>query len=74
MVVEELLDAPAAGGSNALIDCDCLLQVRGGLAGVAVVEMAAADSFQSAGFLEGYTNVTGDGQCVAVAVPGLVRG
>jgi hypothetical protein len=50
VVVEGLLDSPRGGGSNALVDRECLSQVRGGLARAAVVEVAVADSFRSAGF------------------------
>jgi hypothetical protein len=36
------------------------------LAGVAVVEVAAADAFQGAGFLEGHAEVLGDRQRLGV--------
>ena len=45
VVVEGFLDALGAGSSDALVDRECLPQVRGTLVGVAVPEMALADSF-----------------------------
>ena len=50
MIQEGLLDALGAGGSDALVDGECLLQVGGAVLIVAVFEAAAADSFQGACF------------------------
>ncbi len=60
-LVEELLNALGAGGVGPLVDRQCLAQLPGGLAGAAVVEVAMADSFQGACFLEGHAGVAGDG-------------
>ncbi len=59
-----------------LVDRECLPQVRGGLAGVVVVQVGLAESFQGAGFLRGGADVAGDGQCLGVTLAGLagVRG
>jgi hypothetical protein len=41
---------PSAWDAETLVDRERLLQVAGGLAGFAVLEVAAADSFQGAHF------------------------
>jgi hypothetical protein len=76
VVVEGLLDALRGGGADALVDRQCLRQVRGGLARVGVVQVGLAESFQGACFLRGRANVTGDGQrlSVTLAGPRSVRG
>ena len=51
MVLEGLLDALGGGGADALVDRQCLPQVRGGLAGVGVLQVGLAESFQGACFL-----------------------
>jgi hypothetical protein len=66
-----LLDAPGGGGSDALVDRKRVLQVRGGLAGVAVVQVAVAESFQGTCFFQGRAEVAGDGQRLSVALAGL---
>jgi hypothetical protein len=71
VVVDGLLDAPRGGGANALIDRERLLQVRGGLAGVAVLQVAVAESFQGACFFGGRAEVAGDGQGLGVVLAGL---
>ncbi len=71
MVIEGLLDSPGGGGANALVDRECLQQVRGGLAGVAVLQVALAESFQGACFLQGRAEVAGDGQRLGVVPAGL---
>ena len=48
-------------GADVMIDRECLLQVRGGLAGVDVLQVAVAESFQGACFLWGRADVAGDG-------------
>jgi hypothetical protein len=53
VVVEGVLDAPRGGGADALVDRQCPLQVRGGLAGVAGQQVGVAESFQGACFLRG---------------------
>lgn len=47
---EGVLDALGAGGSDVLVDGERLFQVGGGFMSVAVLEVAAADSFQGACF------------------------
>ena len=74
VVLEGFPDAPGGGGADALVDRECLPQVRGGLAGVAVLEVAVADSFQGACFLWGRADVAGDGQRPGVLVAGLAGG
>ena len=61
MVLDGFLDSPCGGGADALVDGECLLQVRGGLAGVAVLQVGLAESFQSACLLQGRAKVAGDG-------------
>jgi hypothetical protein len=60
MVLQGFLDASAGGGADALVDRECLQQVRDGVAGVALPEVGVADSFQSACLLIERANVTGD--------------
>ena len=74
MVVEGLLDAAGGGGADALVDRQCLLQAGGALAGMAVVEVAVADSFQGACFVREGAEVAGDGQRLGVVVAGLAAG
>jgi hypothetical protein len=76
MVAEGLLDTLRIRGSDALVDGQCLLQVAGGFAGVAVVQVGPADSFQGACLLQRGLDVAGDGQRLAVVAEGLlaVRG
>ena len=61
MVTESFLDALGGGSADALVDRQCLPQVRGSLAGVAVSQAALAKSFQGACFLRGRAEVAGDG-------------
>jgi hypothetical protein len=61
VVLKGFLDPLCGGGADALIDPKCLPQVRGGLAGVAVVQVGLAESFQGACFLQGRAKVAGDG-------------
>jgi hypothetical protein len=75
VLLEGFLDAPGAGvGSDALVDGECLLQVHRGLAGVAVVEVAVADAFQGACFVQRSADAAGDGQRLAVVVAGVAGG
>ncbi len=76
VAAEGFLDLPGTGSSDVLIDRQCLPQVRGGLAVGAVVEVAVADAFQGAGFLEGHAEITGDGErfSVLAAGPAAFRG
>ena len=46
--MEGFLDAPRGGGSGALVDRECLPQACDGFLGIAVVEVAVANSFQGA--------------------------
>jgi hypothetical protein len=74
MAAEGLPDALGGGGSDALVDGQCLLQVGGAFAGVMVLEVAVADAFQGACFFQGCAEVAGDGECLAVVVVGLLAG
>ena len=74
MPLEGFLDAPGGRGADVLVDRECLLQVRGSLAGVAVLQVASAKSFQGACFLWGRADVAGDGQRPGVLVVGLLCG
>jgi hypothetical protein len=56
---EGFLDAPGGGSSGALVDGEGLPQAGGGFAGVAVVQVAVADSFQGACFLQGCAAIAG---------------
>jgi len=62
------LNAPRGGNPDALVDRQCLLQEHRGLAGVAVVEVTVADTFQSAGFLAGGSDVAGHSQRLGVLI------
>jgi hypothetical protein len=68
---EGFLDAAGAGGCEALVDGKGLLQAGGGFAGVAVAEVAVADSFQGACFFLGGADLAGDRQCPGVVLAGL---
>ena len=71
--LEGLLYSSRAGGrADALVDRECLPQVRRGFAAVAVVEVAAADAFQGACFLLGGDEVAGDGQGLVMVAAGLL--
>ena len=74
MVLENFLDAPGAGGSDALVDAEGVPQVGGGLAGVALYEVGVADSFQGACLLQGCADVAGDLEGPAVVFAGLAGG
>src|SRR6516162_652398 len=74
LVFEGYPDAPGGGGADALVNRECLLQVGGGFAGVAVLETAVADTFQSACFLHGHPDVASDRECLGVIVAGLAGG
>ena len=74
MILEGFLDAPRGGGAETLVDGECLLQVRGGLAGVACLEVGVADAFQGACFLWGCADAAGDGQRLGVLVVSLAGG
>jgi hypothetical protein len=71
VLAEGFLDSPGGGGTDALVDRECLLQVGGSLAGVTVLEVALAKSFQGACFLGSGTDVAGDGQRLTVVLAGL---
>ena len=71
MVLDGLLDAPLGRGADALVDRECLPQGSGGLAGVALLQMAVAESFQGACFLGGRAQVAGDGQGLGMVRAGL---
>ena len=61
VVSDGFLDPPCGGGTDALVDREGMLQVRGGLAGVAVLQVGLAESFQGACLLQGRAKVAGDG-------------
>ena len=69
--MESFLDAPRGGGADALVDRQRLPQVRGGLAGVAVLQVALAESCQGVRFLGGRAEVAGDGQGLGMVRAGL---
>jgi hypothetical protein len=70
-LVEGFLDAPGAGGADALIDGKCLFQAGGGFAGVAVMQVAVSDALPGSCFLQRRAEVDGDGQRLDVVVTGL---
>jgi hypothetical protein len=72
--LEGFLDAPGGRGADVLVDGECLLQVRGSLAGVTALQVASAKSFQGACFFRGRADVAGDGQRPGVLVVGLLCG
>src|SRR5262245_7848737 len=74
MSSEGVLDAVGVGGSDALVDGQGLPQVSGAFAGVAVVEVGAADPFQGACLFQAHAEFAGDGQCLGVVVAGLLAG
>ena len=61
VVSDGFLDSPCGGGTDALVDRECLPQVRGGLAGVSVLQVGLAEPFQGACSLQGRAKVAGDG-------------
>ena len=65
------LNAPGGRGPEALVDGQCLPQVGGAFASVAVLEVAAADSFQGPCFFQRRAEFPRDGQRLAVMVVGL---
>jgi hypothetical protein len=71
---EGFLDALDVGGSDALVDGQCLPQVGGAFAGVALLQVGAADPFHGACLFELDAEFAGDGQCLAVIVAGLLAG
>ena len=60
MLLEGFLNVPGAGGSDALVDRQRL--VGDTFAGVVGLEVAVADAFQGACFLQRSAEVAGDGQ------------
>ena len=71
VVLDGFLDALCGGSADALVDGECLPQLRGGLAGVAVVRVGLAETFQGACFFGGRAEVAGDGQGLGVVRAGL---
>jgi len=74
VMIEGFLNTLGGGGADALVDRQCLPQVRGGLGGVAVVDVGVADSFEGASFLGRDADVAGDGQRLGMALAGLGGG
>src|SRR5215468_9213125 len=72
VVVEGLLDAPRGQSADALVDRKRLPQVGGGFGGVAVLQVAVADSFQGACLFQGDAQVAGDGQGLDMVTAGLL--
>jgi hypothetical protein len=72
--MEGLLDASRGVGSDSLVDVQRVPQVGDGLAGVAVLEVGPAESFQGVCFLEGHSDVPGDGERLGVLLAGLAGG
>ena len=60
-LAQGFLDTPGAGCSETLVDGEGLLEVDGGFAGKAVLEVGVADSFQGSCFLQGCADLAGDG-------------
>jgi len=52
-LAQGFLDVLGAGSFDGLVDRECLAQMRAAFTAVAVLEVAVADSFQGASFLEG---------------------
>lgn len=73
-MVESLLDPLGVGSSDALVDGACMAQVTGCPGGVAALEVAVADAFQGARFVEGHAGVAGNSQCVGMATGHVDRG
>jgi len=75
VLAQGLVNAPGAGGSEAVVDRQCLPQRRGSLAGAAVMEVAGADSWAQASS-SGARRGRGHGQGLGVVVASLaaVRG
>src|SRR5438094_731042 len=59
--------------SDSLVDRECVPQVGAGVAGVAFLEVAVADSFQCTRFLQGCADIAGDGECLAMILAGLAE-
>ena len=74
MLAQGFLNALRIRGADAFVDGECVPQVHCGLTGVGVVEVAVADAFQGAGFVEGCADLGGDGERLAVVVAGLAGG
>jgi hypothetical protein len=74
MQAQGVLDAPGGWGANALVDGECMPQVGGSFAGVAVTEVAVADSVQGSCFLQGRADLAGESECLVVVVAGLLAG
>src|SRR5215831_20452672 len=73
-LAQGFLDALGAGGSDALIDPECLAQVVQALAGEAILKVAVADAFEGACFLKGDADVAGEDERLIVMVAGLAGG
>jgi hypothetical protein len=54
-------DVLGTGTSDALVNLECLPQAGGGFAGIAVLHVALADSFQGARLGQGCTDLVADG-------------
>ncbi len=74
VVTEHAQDALGIGGCDALVDRQCLVQAGETFAGVTVPDLAVADAFQGACFLQGRADLTGDGERLVVVVAGLSAG
>jgi hypothetical protein len=74
MLALGFLDAPGGRAADALVDRESIVLGGRGFGGVAVAEVAVADSFQGACLLQGHAEVAGDGQCLVVVVAGLLAG
>jgi hypothetical protein len=68
------VNALSPGRSRALVDAEGLPQGGGGLAGIAVLEVGPAESFQGSCLLEEHADVPRDGERLGVALAGLVAG
>src|SRR5580658_2829675 len=74
MLAQGVLDALGGWGADALVDGECMPQVGGSLARVAVMEVAVADSVQGSCFLQGRADLTGESKRLVMVVVGLLTG
>jgi hypothetical protein len=71
VILERLAHAPGRRDTDALIDRQRLPQMGRRLAGVAILQVAVAESLQRACFLRRRAELAGDGQRLSVTLAGL---
>src|SRR5215469_14369928 len=74
VLIEDLPNALRGVSPDALVDAECLTQVQGCFAAVAVVEVGPAESFQGVCLLEGHADIPRDGERPDVVLTGLAGG